>query len=54
MSKIAPFLFLFSAALFYLTAFLQSGSRAVYIALGSVFLILGIANGRRKSNTDQK
>ncbi len=47
MLKLAPYLFFVASATFYLTGFLQSKSRAVYISLGTVFLILGIVNLRR-------
>jgi len=54
MLKLAPVLFFVASALFYLSAFLQSQSRAVYISLGTVFLILGIVNLRRRQSKMSK
>lgn len=48
-SKFSPFLLLIAAGLFFMNGFLTSGSKAVYITLGTVFLVLGIAALRRRS-----
>ena len=53
MSKFSPILFIISSVLLYVTAFTSPTSKAVYIALGTVFLILGIAAYRRMSKTKQ-
>lgn len=47
MKKHAPKLFFVVAVLFYLTAFSGSPSRSAWVALGTVFLVLGIVNLRR-------
>jgi hypothetical protein len=51
MSKFSPILFIVSGALLFVTAFTSSTSKAVYIALGTVFFILGIAAFHRMSKT---
>jgi hypothetical protein len=49
MSKYSPILFVIAGALFYVTALTTETSKAAYIALGTVFLVLGIAAFRRQS-----
>ncbi|MEJ7861247.1 MAG: hypothetical protein WKF90_06365 [Pyrinomonadaceae bacterium] len=51
MSRLSPILFVVAGALFYVTAFTTSSSKAVYIALGTVFVALGVAAFRRRSKT---
>ncbi|MDQ3373294.1 MAG: hypothetical protein M3521_05345 [Acidobacteriota bacterium] len=51
MSKFSPILFIIAGVVFYVTAFTTSTSKAVYIVLGTVFLILGAAAYRRMSKT---
>ncbi len=52
MSKLSPILFIIAGVLFFVTAFTASSSKAVYIALGTVFLVLGAAAFRRVSKTE--
>jgi hypothetical protein len=56
MSKLSPILNIISGVLCYITAFITTTStlKAVYIALGTVFLILGAAVYRRISKTKQR
>ncbi|HXH69823.1 MAG TPA: hypothetical protein VNI60_05690 [Pyrinomonadaceae bacterium] len=54
MSKLSPILFVIAGVLFYVTAFTTSTLKAVYIALGTVFLFLGVAAYRRISKTKQR
>jgi hypothetical protein len=51
MTKFSPILFIISSALLYLTAFTSPDYKALYIALGTVFLILGVVAYRRISKT---
>ncbi len=51
MSKLSPILFIIAGILFFVTAFTASGSKAVYIALGTVFLVLGAVAFSRMSKT---
>ena len=53
MSKFSPILFIIAGVVFYVTAFTASTSKAVYIALGTVFLVLGIAAYRRMPKSKQ-
>ncbi|MBA2605894.1 MAG: hypothetical protein M3521_09530 [Acidobacteriota bacterium] len=51
MSKLSPILFIIAGALFFVTALTTTTSKAAYIALGTVFLGLGVAAYRRRSRT---
>jgi predicted Na+-dependent transporter len=51
MSKLSPILFIITGVLFFVTAFTTSTLKAVYIALGTVFLLLGATAYRRQSKT---
>ncbi len=51
MPRLSPILFIVAGVLFYVTAFTTETLKAVYIALGTVFVILGIAAYRRLSKT---
>lgn len=51
MSKLSPILFIVAGVLFYITALTTSTSKAVYITLGTVFLVLGALAFRRQSKT---
>jgi len=51
MSKFSSILFILAGVLFYVTAFTTSTSKAAYIALGTVFVGLGVAAYRRMSKT---
>jgi len=50
-SKYSPILFIIAGVLFYITALTAESSKAAYIALGTVFVGLGVAAYRRQSKT---
>jgi len=47
MSKLSPILFIIAGALFFITALTTETSKTAYIALGTIFLGLGVAAFRR-------
>lgn len=52
MSKLSPYLFVILAGLFYINSVLSASMQAVYIALGTLFLILGVVGLRRRSKKE--